>query len=123
MHIDTCEGGYGHDIRLPCVKDAIMKLAKLSNCLGVLISVPCDTWSAIRFNDEVDGPKPLRDTDHVLGIPLADGSLPSGAIVANEITVAACDIGRACAGHGGHIVAESPVSRATAWISIRYSWT
>ena len=108
VHVDTCVGGYGHDLRLPAVRDAVIALAALANCLGVLISVPCDTWSAVRFNEEVNAPQPLRDCDNVLGIPLEDGSLPPTAAAANTVADIACDIGRACAAHGGHVIAKVP---------------
>ena len=111
INIDTRLGGYGHDLRLPADALAVKELAALANCVGIHVSVPCDTWSAVKFNVEAEGPQPLRDCDNVLGIPLADGSLPSAAIAANAITDVACDAARACAAHGGHVVMESPVPR------------
>ena len=66
VHGDTRLGGYSHDLRLPAVAHAVKALAALSNCIGVLVSVPCDTWSTVKFNDEANAPQPLRDCDNLL---------------------------------------------------------
>ena len=86
-------------------------LAANARCLGVLLSVPCDTWSAIRFNKDDGSPSPLRDCDYPSGIPNADGSLPAAVETANIVADVACNAAHACAKHGGHVIAESPVPR------------
>ena len=112
MHIDTTIGGYTHDLRLPSVSRAVVAIAASPLCLGTLVSVPCDSWSAIKFNETNGAPGPERDTDNVLGIPLPDGSIPLAASFANVVTEVACDAAEACAAHNGCVAFESPVSRA-----------
>ena len=105
VHIDTKLGGYSHDLRIESVADAVIAIAANSRCLGVLLSVPCDTWSAIRFNKDSDSPEPLRDCDFPDGIPDADGVLPTAAEAANTVADVACAAATACAEHGGRVVA------------------
>ena len=111
VHVDTKLGGYSHDLRIESVADAVIAIAANSRCLGVLLSVPCDTWSAIRFNKDSDSPEPLRDCDFPDGIPDADGVLPTAAEAANTVADVACAAATACAEHGGRVIAESPVPR------------
>ena len=78
------------------------------------MSIPCGTWSALRYVKP--GPDVLlrKLPDHVLGIPDANGKLPRSprsAIVANAMLDSVIGIVEAGCAHGASAMFESVVSR------------
>ncbi|KAL1519550.1 hypothetical protein AB1Y20_023065 [Prymnesium parvum] len=79
-------------------------------CLGVLVSTPCNTFSAARFRDN-EAPV-LRDLEHPAGVPGPDASLPVSVTRANAITDNALSVASVAARRGAGVVIESPVPRS-----------
>ena len=112
--VDIKVGGYGHDLADAQVAASLLSLARIQRCLGVLVSIPCRTWSVARSLDAGGGlehSKPLRSREHPLGIPRADGSLPPAVEHANRMAENAATIMQAVYEHGGVFIAESPPPR------------
>ena len=88
-------------------------LVRDTRCLGAFISLPCKTFSVLRGKPGVEFSKPLRNLEHVTGIPREDGSLPPKVVASNMM-----DVRARCSGddddpqQGGRFVTESPPSRA-----------
>ena len=97
---------------------ALTHLINLPNCVGVFASIPCGTWSAIRYHRP--GPPVLRRLasaangwlDETLGIKRADGSLPDAVATANLVAENMATVARAALERGKLFAYESPVSRA-----------
>ena len=114
-------GGYDHDIHSREVYTALLAVAQSSRCLGVFVSVPCKTWSALRFIQPTSGPpRPpvLRNLTAPDGIRGPDGSLPLQVARANQLADRAISIATAVAAHGGFFIFESPPSRADGQFAI-----
>ena len=108
-------GGHAHDWSKPSVLKAILALAAMPSCLGMMASVPCNTWSAVRFNNLESSPSgasgPLRDIDNLRGFESMGGQLPTKVIEANALLDGAIAAADAVAAHGGVFVFEHPVPR------------
>jgi hypothetical protein len=110
INIDTQQGGYAHDLADPTVSKKLVALAQSSDCAGVLATIPCSTFSSIRFVQP--GPKPVRNLTHPEGIPHDQtGRIPAIAATANRIAEHAIAVAEAAIAHGGACVFESPVGR------------
>ena len=57
--VDLHVGGYDDDLRDPHVAQAIESAARDPRCQGVLVSIPCKTWSAARSRVDPDLPHSL----------------------------------------------------------------
>ena len=111
VNVDTQHGGHAHDLSSPPVAARLLSLANSPQCLGVLATIPCSTWSAARYVRP--GPLPLRRLPHhAAGIPDANGRLPLSVTRANFIAVHAIQIADACVAHGGSFIFENPVDRS-----------
>ena len=116
--VDKKVGGYEHDLAYAPVASALTHLVDLPNCVGVFASIPCGTWSAIRYHRP--GPPVLRRlasaangwVDETLGIKRADGSLPDAVATANLVAENMATVARAALERGKLFAYESPVSRA-----------
>ena len=81
--IDKKVGGYEHDISYAPVVAALVALVHLPNFKGVFVSIPCGTWSVLRYIRP--GPPVLRRLasainrwiDETLGIRRTDGTVVS----------------------------------------------
>ena len=111
LNIDICLNGRHHDLTKDDVKLRLIQAATLERCVGVLVSTPCSTWSAARFNE--GGPAVLRDIERPMGIPDAGGVLPKQVEEANLILSVAIDVAWAVVSTGGCFIIEQPVSRAS----------
>ena len=80
--------------------------AAAPNCIGVLASFPCSTWSAARY--EPGGPPVVRDVDSPAGIMDEHGRVPSEVLRANKLMDNGVRVLRKCK---GACVVESPVWR------------
>ena len=109
VNVDIERGGYEHDLSSPLVAARLVELAKSKDCLGVLVTTPCSTWTAARFVQP--GPEPQRNTIHPEGIPDALGRIPISCAKANMIAKHAIQICDAVVEHGGHFIWENPVGR------------
>ena len=112
INVDIKIGGYDHDFSHSDVQRHIFKIASDKRCKGVFISIPCKTFSVLRGKPGVENSYPLRDLDHVLGIPREDGTLPHKVIESNAMSDFAARVMAAVHSNGGVFVAESPPSRA-----------
>ena len=108
-NIDTIINGPTDDISLPQVMDRLRLLAQSDKCIGLLATIPCNTWSAAKF--QKPGPPPLRDIDHPSGIPDQDGRLHPKVVKANNIAKHAIELASMVAAQGGCFVFENPVPR------------
>ena len=117
--IDKKVGGYEHDIAYAPVVAALVDLVHLPNCKGVFGSIPCGTWSVLRYVRP--GPPVLRRlasavnkwVDETLGIKRADGTLPESVISANLMVEGMVAVADAALEKGKLFAYESPVSRAS----------
>ena len=109
VNIDTTRGGYEHDLASPTVANRLVELASKPECLGVLATIPCSTWSPARYVQP--GPPPLRNLTYPSGIPDASGNVPVSVTRANAIAKHAIAIATAVTGHGGRFIFENPVGR------------
>ena len=109
LDVDTMRGGYEHDIADATVAARLKALAERPECMGVLATIPCSTWSPARFVQP--GPKPLRNQTFPSGIPDEKGNVAAAVERANAIARNAIAIADAAAAHGAHFVFENPVGR------------
>ncbi|KAL1529178.1 hypothetical protein AB1Y20_000137 [Prymnesium parvum] len=108
--VDSKIGGYAHDLADPDVAQILRDMAASPLCLGVLVSTPCNTFSAARFRD---GEAPvLRDLEHPTGVPAPDGTLPVSVLRANAVTDNALSVASVAARRGAGVIIESPVPRS-----------
>ena len=111
--VDVKQGGYGHDMMHAPVQRQIQDLAARPLCLAVLSSVPCGSWSVLRYVPQSNAPGvERRRPHHTRGIPRADGSLAPSVVLGNGLLDFAILISEIVIGHGGEAFFESPVSRA-----------
>ena len=111
--IDYKIGGYDHDITHKAVQQRVMQIASDPKCKGVFVSIPCKTYSVLRGKPGVEHSYPLRNLEHVLGIPRADGTLPFKVAQSNIMSDFAAEVMRTVHKNGGAFAAESPPSRAS----------
>ena len=112
MHVDIKLGGRHHDMTKVDVAERIILAASLKHCVGLMVSTPCATWSAARYNEK-EGLPVLRDLTHPIGIPDAiTGKIPEQAKIANQVLDVAIDAAYMVVSHGGCYIFESPPSRA-----------
>ena len=110
--IDIKRGGYDHDITHSAVQDRLLAIAASARCLGVFVSIPCKTFSVLRGKPGMPHSYPLRDLDHVLGIPRADGTLPYKVVQSNIMSEFTARLMTIVHDKGGAFAAESPPSRS-----------
>ena len=110
--IDVLLGGKSHDLRDPGVTASLAAIAAHPNCTAIMASLPCATWSAIRFNNiGPHGPPPLRTLAHPLGIPSGKGDLRPEVVEANAVAENGMHIIEAGLRHKVRVIIESPVGR------------
>ena len=110
VNIDTKHGGYGHNLTRREVTQALVRLASHPRCRCVVVSIPCGTWSALRYVKP--GPDVLRRLPHhAEGIPREDRTLPKKVTLANTMLDNAIEVVDAACEHGADAMFESPVSR------------
>ena len=112
VEVDLQVGGYDHDITHPAVQQRVLSLAAADRCKGGFISIPCKTFSVLRGKSGVPNSYPLRDLDHVLGIPRADGTISHKVHASNVMSDFAAQVMLALHAKGAVFAAESPPSRA-----------
>ena len=112
LFIDTCVGGYWHDLTIDSVRDELIEYAAMDRCIGVLFTPPCSTWSAMRHVPKEGKPNAVRDLDHLLGIPDGNDDLPKAAVRANAIVESGIAIVRSAHSASKPWLVENPVSRA-----------
>eukprot|EP00966_Prymnesium_polylepis_P143184 3304807-Prymnesium_polylepis.1 len=61
--VDVKLGGYAHDVTVKAVQHMIQDLAANPGCLGVS-SVPCGSWSILRYNPHANAPGVERRLPH-----------------------------------------------------------
>ena len=110
LNVDILLNGRHHDLTKDDVKLRLIEAASHNDCKGVMISTPCSTWSAARYNE--GGPPVLRNLDNPMGIPSKDGKLPMIVTKANTVLETAIDVAWAVVSKGGSFIFEQPVSRA-----------
>jgi hypothetical protein len=80
VRIDTCIGGYGHDWTVTEVHARLIEWTECPFVVALNFAWDCGPWTPLRCIQP--GPKPLFDSDHLNGIPLDSGDLPTGVTVA-----------------------------------------
>jgi hypothetical protein len=85
LSVDTQIGGYAQDLLHEPVRAELRELASFPLCIGIISSVPCGSWSVLRYVDN-GGPSVARRLPlHARGIPRPDGSLPPSVVKGNSI--------------------------------------
>ena len=111
--IDVKLGGYAHDMTVKAVQHKVQDLAARPGCLGVISSVPCGSWSVLRYNPQANAPGVERRLPHHMrGVPRADGSFAPSVVLGNTILDFSILVSELAIAHGGFAFFESPVSRA-----------
>ena len=111
--VDVELGGYAHDATVPHIQRQILDLAARPSCLGVLSSIPCGSWSAVRYVAKANAPGVERRLPHhARGVPRNDGSLAPSVVLGNATLDFAISVSELVISHGGFSFYESPVSRA-----------
>ena len=118
LMVDPKVGGYEHDLVHPPVAHDLEQLLRHPKCQGMFVSIPCGTWSALRYIRP--GPPVVRRlaskfnewVSQVLGVPRADGSLPDSVVRANDLATRVAKLGEVAAQLGKDVAFECPVSRA-----------
>ena len=95
---------------------ALVDLVHLPNCKGVFGSIPCGTWSVLRYIRP--GPPVLRRLasavnrwiDETLGIKRTDGTLPDSVVSANLMVEGMVTVASAAMELGKLFAYESPVT-------------
>ena len=119
--VDVKQGGYSHDLTHAPIQRQILELAARPQCLGCLSSVPCGSYSVLRYVAQANAPGvERRRPHHTRGIPRADGSLAPSVIRGNALLDFSVLVSTTVLSHGGFAFYESPVSRA-AGFSVRHS--
>jgi hypothetical protein len=108
--VDTKHGGASLDLTRANVTRRLTELAAEPHCLGVLASIDCSSWSALKFAP--GGPTPDRDLDNLLGVTDEHGRITNKAAYANRMADNATGVCSTAAAHNKTVVIESPVSRA-----------
>ena len=103
-----------HNIILSDTAIALKAAAGDERCVGMMVSIECKTYSAaLHLPDAYGNPgKPYRNESNVLGIPLADGTLPRIVADANKESEVAAALTMINHEAGGGVIAEAPVRRA-----------
>lgn len=127
MPIDLKVGEYDHDPSDPLVREHVLQLCADERCVGNIASIPClSTWSVVRGN--TDDPlmahsKPLRTSEHPLGVPKEDGTLPAKVVAANFMVDEVVASARAVVSHGGSfILGESLPRRSSRFPMVGREW-
>ena len=109
--VDIKQGGYAHDATKRPVQDKLRELAALPQCVGVFSSVPCGSYSGLRYLAQVDGPGVERRWPGAeRGVPRADGTLAPSVVTGNALLDLAMELSSLAISHGGFSAFESPVS-------------
>ena len=82
-----------HNVSPCALRDALCVLASHPLCLGGLLTVPCSSYFAGRFDPRFPGPAPVRAyPDHVMGIPTRPhGFVPCEAALHSRILTYSLD--------------------------------
>eukprot|EP00965_Chrysotila_dentata_P250271 6209358-Pleurochrysis_carterae.AAC.2 len=89
LYVNYERGGIRHALARDDVADSVAALAASPLCVAVVVSPPCSTWSAARF--ESGAPQVLRTRKHPMGVPQSDGGLPATVIRAKPSSQTACE--------------------------------
>jgi len=111
INVDTRHGGFGHDITRSVVRDSLLELVDAPDCVGVLASFPCKTWSTARYNQP--GPPLLRDLENLEGFRDAAGNLPPKVQRANATVDAGVEVLAKAHERGLPVIVEAPPSNAS----------
>ena len=110
INIDLKVGGYAHALDDPKVAEMVKALCDLPHCVGGLFQPPCNTVSALRFDQP--GPPVLRDLNEPDGKVGEDGELPEAVVKANGVFQSVANMCRVLHSRGKPVIVESVVSRA-----------
>ena len=111
--VDVKQGGYSHDLTHAPIQRQVLELAARPQCLGCLSSVPCGSYSVLRYVAQANAPGvERRRPHHTRGIPRADGSLAPSVVRGNTLLDFSVLVSTTVISHGGFAFYESPVSRA-----------
>ena len=78
---------------------------------GIMAGTPCTTWSTARFNRRNPGPPPVRDRDHLWGLPGLPGYLQRKVLLANSLALTSFALLLACSRASGVWLLENPADR------------
>ena len=113
----THGGGHNHDILNDFFFNTLLTEAKNGRYRAVFAAPPCSTFSVSRFfvytgEGEDGGPPPVRDRDHILGLPDVPAQHLNELRIANTIVTRMVAIVEAIAQNKGDFCIENPASRS-----------
>lgn len=103
-----------HNVLDPGIHNYIRNLITSGRILFIWLGMPCTTFSRARRNDG-RGPGPLRDKDHLWGLPGLSHDNRVKLDDGNSLFTFTLDILRLCLRHGIPTVIENPLS-SMAWM-------
>ena len=113
---DAKHGGVADDITKDKVYDDLLRRCRIGEFLAVLAAPPCSTFSVSRFfaaSDSDDGgPLPVRDADHIYGLPDVHASHAPELARANLVTRRTIALLTAAYDAGAQFILENPADRS-----------
>ena len=107
LDVDILVGGAAHNILLPHVFNALLRLARAGKVRVALIGVPCSSFSILREHDGV-GPPPLRSRLQPHGLPGLSPPDEATLHASNCMALFACLFALEVAITGGQFIIEQP---------------
>eukprot|EP00965_Chrysotila_dentata_P208242 6184591-Pleurochrysis_carterae.AAC.1 len=116
--MDNCPtdgGGDAHNVLVDSVYERLLQRCADGYYAAVFASPPCSTFSVSRFFSTPDspdgGPQPVRDHDHVLGLPDVPAQHARELAQSNELVRRTAQLLRAASAAGAELVLEHPADR------------
>eukprot|EP00965_Chrysotila_dentata_P057095 1894464-Pleurochrysis_carterae.AAC.1 len=116
--VDNCSsdgGGDAHNVLVDSVYERLLQRCADGYYAAIFASPPCSTFSVSRFfsaSDATDGgPPPVRDRDHILGLPDVPAQHARELAQANELVRRTARLLRTANSAGAEFILEHPADR------------
>lgn len=113
-------GGDKHDLARDRVFEQLLRDAHRGLYRSIIAAPPCSTFSVSRLfvPEKGDpGPPPVRDREHILGLPDLDQTRRREVRAANELVLRTVALCLACFDAGGEFLIENPADRGDRGVS------
>ena len=107
--------GKGCDLLRESVLHKLLSFLKSQRCVLVWLGMPCTSWSRARKHDNV-GPPPLRDDDHLWGLPNLSNKDNKKVLDGNKLLLVTVAILHFCTSQSIAWVLENPWT-SRAWLT------
>ena len=100
-----------HDVTSPELQAKLDSEMVSGRVLGLMLGTPCNTYSVARMQDDGTGVKPVRDRQHIYGLPNLSTRLQRTLNVGNALSERSIVLARAAHARGVPWVIENPIDR------------